>query len=86
VLVPICTHTLSSRPLVVAGNSEITIMMSRGSTPEAQLTLDGHSAVELRLDDRIVIRKKSRPLRLIHPPGHDYFATLRTKLHWGREI
>jgi len=86
VLVPICPHTLSSRPLVVAGNSEITIMMSRGSTPEAQLTLDGHSAVELRLDDRIVIRKKSRPLRLIHPPGHDYFATLRTKLHWGREI
>lgn len=86
VLVPICPHTLSSRPLVVAGNSEITIMMSRGSTPEAQLTLDGHSAIELRLDDRIVIRKKPRPLRLIHPPGHDYFATLRTKLHWGREI
>ena len=86
VLVPICPHTLSSRPLVVAGDSEIEIMMSRGSTPEAQLTLDGHSAVDLRHGDRIVIRKKPEPLRLIHPPGHDYFATLRTKLHWGREI
>lgn len=86
VLVPICPHTLSSRPLVVAGDSEIAILMSRGSTPEAQLTLDGHSAIELRFNDRIVIRKKPRPLRLIHPPGYDYFATLRTKLHWAREI
>lgn len=86
VLVPICPHTLSSRPLVVAGDSEIAIMLSRRNTPEAQLTLDGHSAIDLRLEDRIVIKKNPRPLRLIHPPGHDYFATLRTKLHWGREI
>ncbi len=42
--------------------------------------------MDLRLGDRIVIRKRDRPLRLIHPAGHDYFATLRTKLHWGREI
>lgn len=86
VLVPICPHTLSSRPLVVTGDSEIAIMLSRSNTPEAQLTLDGHSAIDLRLEDRIVIKKNPRPLRLIHPPGHDYFATLRTKLHWGREI
>jgi len=86
VLVPICPHTLSSRPLVVRGDSEIQIRMSRGSTPEAQLTCDGHSAMELRLGDRIVIAKKAEPLRLIHPAGHDYFATLRSKLHWGREI
>ncbi len=86
VLVPICPHTLSSRPLVVRADSEIQILMSRGSTPEAQLTCDGHSAMELRLGDRLVIRRKAEPLRLIHPAGHDYFATLRTKLHWGREI
>lgn len=85
-LVPICPHTLSSRPLVVGGGSEIVIMLSRGNTPEAQLTLDGHSAIELRLGDRVVIKKKNLPLRLIHPQGHDYFATLRTKLHWGRGI
>ena len=85
-LVPICPHTLSSRPLVVGGDCEIVIMLSRGNTPEAQLTLDGHSAIELGLGDRVVIKKKDLPLRLIHPPGHDYFATLRTKLHWGRGI
>jgi NAD+ kinase len=86
VLVPICPHTLSSRPLVVTGDSEIQILMSHVSTPEAQLTCDGHSGIDLHLGDRIVIRKKPQSLHLIHPAGHDYFATLRTKLHWAREI
>ncbi len=86
VLVPICPHTLSGRPLVVTGDSEIQILLAHVSTPEAQLTCDGHSAIDLHLGDRIVIKKKSQSLHLIHPAGHDYFATLRTKLHWGREI
>ena len=25
-----------------------------------------------------------RQIELLHPPGHDYFRLLRSKLHWGR--
>ncbi len=87
VLVPICPHTLSSRPLVVSADSEIEIRMEHsGEQPEAQLTCDGQTTLELAPSDRIVIRQKQRRLRLVHPRGHDYYATLRAKLHWAREL
>ena len=28
--------------------------------------------------------RRSRSVTLLHPPGHDYFRILRSKLHWGR--
>jgi NAD+ kinase len=87
VLVPICPHTLSSRPLVVSADSEIEIHMIHGAErPEAQLTCDGQMTLELAPADRIIIRQKKQRLRLVHPRGHDYFATLRAKLHWAREL
>jgi NAD+ kinase len=87
VLVPICPHTLSSRPLVVAAESQFEIRMdTSGEQPEAQLTCDGQTTLELSPSDRIHIRQKDTRLRLVHPRGHDYFATLRAKLHWAREL
>lgn len=87
VLVPICPHTLSSRPLVVSADSEFEIRMQQGGEqPEAQLTCDGQTTLELAPSDRIFIRRKERRLRLVHPKGHDYFSTLRAKLHWAREL
>jgi NAD+ kinase len=87
VLVPICPHTLSSRPLVVSAASRFEIRMGHsGEQPEAQLTCDGQTTVELAPADRIIIAQKKRRLRLVHPRGHDYFATLRAKLHWAREL
>lgn len=87
VLVPICPHTLSSRPLVVSAGSEFEIRMGHSAEqPEAQLTCDGQTTVELAPADRVLIAQKERRLRLVHPRGHDYFATLRAKLHWAREL
>lgn len=81
VLVPICPHTLSNRPIVINDHSTIEIIIRANN--RAQLTCDGQINYELEADDRILIKKKELPLRLIHPPGHDCFETLRAKLNWG---
>ena len=86
VLVPICPHTLSSRPIVVHGSSRVEIHIGRTLVPEAQVTCDGQAGFEIAHGDRIVIERYPRELRLVHPPGHDHYATLRAKLHWGREL
>ena len=86
VLVPICPHTLSSRPIVVDAGSRIEIVMGKGAPAEAQLTCDGQTTLELEPGDRICIRKRDGYLNLIHPASYDYYATLRTKLHWGKEL
>lgn len=85
VLVPICPHTLTNRPLVVDMDSRIEIALGEGDQAEGQLTCDGQTALELLPGDRVIIEKKPSRLRLIHPPGYDYFATLRSKLGWNSE-
>lgn len=82
-LVPICPHTLSDRPIVVGGGSTIEVSLAAGFGGVAQLTLDGQVRWEVQPGDRVVVRKAPHALTLLHPPGHDYFDVLRTKLHWG---
>jgi NAD+ kinase len=84
-LVPICPHTLSNRPLVVSGDSEISIRMCGHSRNTGQVAFDGQDNVDLKDEDRIVIRQHPEQLRLIHPPGYDYFHILRAKLRWSEQ-
>ena len=86
VLVPICPHTLSARPLVIDSDSRIEIIIRDPHNNGAELTGDGQDPVKLCDGDRVIIRRKSEPLHLIHPKGHDHFALLRAKLHWAREL
>lgn len=83
VMVPICPHTLTNRPIVVDMDSRIEIILGETEQAEGHLTCDGQTAVELLPGDRVIVQKKRRQLRLIHPPGYDYFATLRSKLGWN---
>jgi NAD+ kinase len=83
VLVPICPHTLSNRPIVIGGNSVVEIVVGTPEIDHARLSCDGEITIELQTDDRVVIGKKPGRVRLIHPPGHDHFGILRAKLHWG---
>jgi NAD+ kinase len=82
-LVPICPHTLSNRPVVVDGDSRIGIVVRDCMKDHAQMTCDGQRNFDLREGDEILIAKKPRPIRLIHPAKHDYFQILRAKLRWG---
>ena len=84
VLVPICPHTLTSRPVVVGGGSVVEVVLGDGAETAVQLSCDGRAKVDLAAGDRISIRKHRPDLRLIHPAGHEYYATLRAKLHWGK--
>lgn len=84
-LVPICPHTLTQRPIVVAGGSDIEILVNTREPDHVQLTCDGENLRTLALDDRVHIRKHDGVVRLIHPADHDHYATLRAKLHWGTD-
>lgn len=83
VLVPICPHTLSNRPIVVNGESRITLVVNDCYYDHAQLACDGQINISLQQHDHVLIRKKEKPIRLIHPVNHDHFEMLREKLGWG---
>jgi NAD+ kinase len=83
VLVPICPHTLSNRPIVIDGDSRVEIVVGTPEIDHARLSCDGEITCELQTRDRVLITKKPGRVRLIHPPEHDHFSILRAKLHWG---
>ncbi|MCX7672068.1 MAG: NAD kinase [Thiobacillaceae bacterium] len=84
VLIPICPHTLSARPIAVNSSSEIEINLIHAH--DARVHFDGQEHADLELGDRVVIRRAVNTVRLLHPQGHNYYDTLRQKLHWGEKL
>lgn len=85
-LVPMFPHTLSSRPLVVSGTSEIVLKVSPSNDAHLQVSCDSHVILAVMPGDEIRIRKHPKPLKLVHPPGYSYFNVLRNKLGWGSKL
>ena len=77
----ICPHTLSSRPLVVPDNIQISIKAAR-SSGDLRLNVDGQVGQPLGEGDCVKIRRSDKGVRLLHLPGYSYFSVLRQKLHW----
>ncbi len=85
VVVPICPHTLSDRPIVVPAEQEIEVRLLARTGTQAEVMLDGHSLGGLTPDDRLRVSQAHDRVTLIHPPGYDFYEILRSKLHWGRD-
>ncbi len=84
VLVPICPHTLSDRPIVVGADSVVELELAERIDTRAQVVCDGIVLCDLEPGARLRISRASEVVTLLHPPGHDYYRILRSKLHWGR--
>ena len=82
-IVPICPHTMSNRPIVVDGDSQIEIIIIDSNDDNVRVTCDGQVPFQLDAGDRIQIHKAEKPLRLIHPTQHDHYDMLRAKLQWA---
>ena len=85
VVVPICPHTLSDRPIVIPSSLDIALRLLHRHDTKAEVSVDGHSLGELEPDDKLLISESANRITLIHPPGYDYYGILRSKLHWGRD-
>ncbi len=80
-MMPICPHTLSSRPIVVDADDEIEVRLVNDNN-EAQVVCDGQSEQIILAGDLIKVRKASKNITLLHPKKYDYYHILREKLDW----
>ena len=86
VLVPMCPHTLTSRPITVNRRRIIDIVISEANPHTPQLSCDGQEIISLMPGDRIRIKQYPIEMRLVHPLDYDYFEVLRSKLNWGQKL
>lgn len=81
VLTPVCSHTLTNRPIVLPGAARVEVTL-RGAQ-QVMLTLDGQVGVELLEQDTVEVERAAARVRLARFPQKDFFSVLRTKLKWG---
>jgi NAD+ kinase len=86
VIVPMYPHTLSSRPIVVDGNSELKIVVSKDMQIYPQVSCDGQNHFTCAPGDTVTVSKKPQKLCLIHPLDHNYYEVCRNKLGWGSRL
>ncbi|KOR29836.1 hypothetical protein TI04_07660 [Achromatium sp. WMS2] len=83
VLVSICPHTLSHRPIVVSADSRVEVHVCRDKAPHVGISCDGQNDRPVAPDEYLLVKRAPNPVRLLHPKGHDHYRLLRAKLGWG---
>ena len=80
VLLPIASHTLSNRPIVLPDGQDVTLTVVAGRDSSANF--DMHRLASLLHGDQVRLRRSAQAVRFLHPRGWSYYATLRRKLRW----
>ena len=83
VMVPMFSHSLSSRPLVFDGQAVIDVRIDKKNESDLQISCDGHESRLVKPGQHVAIAKNPQFLRLLHPCDYHYYDTLRIKLGWG---
>ncbi|MCE5393818.1 MAG: NAD(+)/NADH kinase [Acidithiobacillus sp.] len=84
ILVPICPHTLSTRPMVVPDRLQVRLLLENARYPAA-LSLDSHHSYPMEAGDEVRVRRANCDALFIHPQQQDFFGILRQKLHWAEK-
>jgi NAD+ kinase len=82
VVIPICPHTLTNRPLVLPDSARVEVVQ-RSVGEDVHLTVDGQVDVQLQHRDTVVVGRSAHSVTLVKSPKLNYFELLRTKLRWG---
>ena len=84
-LVPMFPHTLSSRPLVVPGSSEISIILG-ASADTALVSADSQDTFTLHPNDEVRINKYPYGVNIAYTKTHNFFEACRRKLDWASRL
>lgn len=82
ILVPICPHTLTNRPLVLPEDVRVQVVLG-SQNEDVYLTLDGQVGFPLQYRDKVEVHRADREITLIVSPKKSYYEILRSKLKWG---
>ena len=80
VVVPIASHTLSNRPIVLPDSAAVRITVVAGRDASANFDMQGLAS--LLHGDQVRVQRSAHKVRFLHPRGWSYYATLRRKLRW----
>ncbi|MDE7301920.1 MAG: NAD(+)/NADH kinase [Oscillospiraceae bacterium] len=78
-LTPICPHSLFSRTMVFKSSRELEVRHF-SDDDSVYFTVDGKFSCAMARDERLVIKKSEKKLRLIDIKGNSFFGAVNSKL------
>lgn len=84
ILSPIAPHSLTMRPLVVRGDSEISLSAT-SRVANARVSLDGRS-FSLECGELLRVREADFKISVLRRPDANFPGLLRNKLGWGTSL
>lgn len=85
VMTPINSFSLSSRPIVLHPDGELSINIQPCRTKEICMIIDGQEPVSLMTGDVIKIKRITKKIKLLCCTQEKFFNALRSKLNWRGE-
>ncbi len=86
ILVPICSHTLSMRPIALKDSSVIDLTLVDICARCTHVSMDGQIRYHLEGDEKVRVRRAENTVRLVRTLEHNHYAALRSKLGWGDNL
>lgn len=77
-LTPVCSHSLTQRPVVLPKGFELEVRAK-----DCSFFIDGQECLQTKDYASIKIALSDKKVRLLHPQNRDYFQILKEKLRWG---
>lgn len=80
---PINPFSLSSRPLVLNPNGEVSITVQEGRTKSLILSADGQTPVAVTTGDVVLIKRWDYKVRLVWCTADNFYTALCSKMNWS---
>lgn len=78
---PICSHSLTQRPLVLP--KEYLVSFRNAGSSEVSVVIDGQDVFDMAEFSSVSAKISHAKVNLIKRRSYDYFGVLKTKLRWG---
>ncbi len=83
-LTPVAPHSLNIRPIVISGNSEITLNVESRSH-NFLVAVDGRSST-FGEGTKVTVKKANYSITVVKLQDKRYYSTLRDKMMWGADV
>lgn len=83
---PLASHTLASRPLVLAPTRRVGVRVASDRNRLAAVSFDGQRTIPIRSGDHVILRAAADPFRMLSIVDRSFFATLRAKFQWSGSV
>ena len=77
---PICPHSLFARTMLFSADRELELIHYNEGTSSVYFSIDGMDGIVFSKNERLIIRKSNKYLRLIDIKGNSFFDAVNNKL------